>query len=237
MSLESRSTRAAGVMSLVFGALLFVPVIVLGAAIGWPASLSEPAAVLMPLIVEQEVAVRFGYLVYLAYSVLFLPAVVLIGRAVGESPTTRLAAGFAAASALARAIGILRWLTVLPAIAVAYMATPDAALAIVFDAINVYGGGIGELLGVSVFAAAAIGLLSRTIVTSTTMPTWLGHFGYLATAALLLPWLEVFGVDLGAILSVSVTVVQVFFLVAGVILLRIHWTHPVLVSESVEVAS
>ena len=142
---------SAGVVSLLFGALLFVPVIVLGAAIGWPASLDEPATVIMPLILDQQVAVQFGYLVYLAYSVLFFPAIALIGRVLGDSPTTRLAAIFAAISTLARSIGILRWLSVLPALAVAYAAEPSAAIAIAFDAINSYGGGIGELFGVALF--------------------------------------------------------------------------------------
>jgi len=51
--------------------LLFVPLGVLGTAIGWPASLGDPASVALPRLLQQEPIVRFGYLIYLAYSVLF----------------------------------------------------------------------------------------------------------------------------------------------------------------------
>lgn len=224
MTSTTAPAKLAGIVSIVFGVLLFVPVAVLGAAIGWPASLDEPAAVLMPLIVAQEDSVRLGYLVYLLYSVLFFPAIALIGRVVGDTPTTRLAIGFAAISAVARGIGILRWLTVLPAIAATYVAgtreNPQPGLEPIFDAINAYGGGIGELLGVSAFGALSIGFLSAAIVSSRVLPRWLGVFGFVAAACLMLPWLEVFGLDLGAILSVSVSVVQLWFLVAGAVLLR-----------------
>ena len=212
---------SAGVVSLLFGALLFVPVIVLGAAIGWPASLDEPATVIMPLILDQQVAVQFGYLVYLAYSVLFFPAIALIGRVIGDSPTTRLSTVFAAISTVARSIGIIRWLTVLPALAVAYAAEPTAAIAIAFDAINSYGGGIGELLGVSAFGALAIALTSVSIARSGTLPKWLAAFGFVAAIALMLPWLELLGIDLGAILSISVTVVQLWFFAMGFALMSL----------------
>ncbi|WP_247826293.1 DUF4386 family protein [Arthrobacter antioxidans] len=210
---------AAGTASLLFGVLLFVPLIVLGAAIDWPASLDEPATSIMPRIVEQADAVRVGYLVYLAYSIAFLPVVGLVAKVVGGSSLTRLAVLFAALSTLARSIGIIRWLTVLPALAAGYVATPDDAEAVVFDAINTFGGAIGELLGVSAFAAFSLTLLCVAILRSHTVPAWLGSFGFVVVAALLLPWLEVFGMDLGAAISVSSALVQLWFLVLGAVLL------------------
>jgi hypothetical protein len=51
--------------------LIFVPLSVLGSAINWPKSLSDPADKILPLLVEHASAVRFGYLVYLVYSILF----------------------------------------------------------------------------------------------------------------------------------------------------------------------
>jgi hypothetical protein len=218
MSFTTSSARWAGAFSIVFGLLMFVPLAVLGAAINWPASLDQPGSVLMPLIQEQETAVRIGYLVYLAYSVLFFPTIALIARVLGDSTTTRLATTFAAISALARSIGILRWLTVLPALATTYAVSADPALPALFDAINTYGGGIGELLGVSLFAALAIGLLAVRIIRSRTLPRWIGWFGVVAVVALLIPWVEVFGVDPGALLTVSVTVVQLWFLAIGIVL-------------------
>lgn len=203
-------TFPAGVVALVFGVLMFVPAIVLGAAIDWPASLGEPAAVMMPLLVEQSVAVQVGYLVYLAYSVLFLPAIALLGRLAGDTQLVRIAIVLAGLSALARAIGILRWLTVLPELA-ASGESPE-----LFDAINSYGGGIGELLGVSIFGAGAIALTA--IALRSVLPRWVAVSGIVVAAGLLLPWLEIFGIDLGPVISISVAGVQLWFLAVGSLL-------------------
>jgi Domain of unknown function (DUF4386) len=218
------STRSASLATLSFGVLMFVPLIVLGSAINWPASLDEPARVVMPLILEQQQSVRFGYLAYLAYSILFFPTITLVGNVLGDTSTMRLASSFAAISSLARSIGILRWLTVLPAIAALHATTNEPAQRMnfetLFTAINSFGGGIGELLGVSVFGALAIALVARAILESKRLPNWLGVFGFVAATGLLLPWLEVFGVNLGPIISLSVALVQVWFLALGIALWR-----------------
>lgn len=197
----------AGVVALVFGLLMFVPVIVLGSAIGWPASLDEPATVMMPLLREQAVAVQSGYLVYIAYSILFLPAIAVIGRLAGDSALVRIAIVLAAVSALARSIGIVRWLTVLPELA----ESGDSPQ--LFDAINSYGGAIGELLGVSLFGAGAIVTVSLAV--RHVLPRWVSISGVIVAAGLVLPWLELFGIDLGPIISISVAGVQLWFLAVG----------------------
>jgi hypothetical protein len=75
------------------GLLIFVPLAVLGGAIGWPASLGDPAAVALPRLLENEGAVRFGYLVYLAYSVLFLPVAIWTTRTLTRGDDSPLPAG------------------------------------------------------------------------------------------------------------------------------------------------
>jgi hypothetical protein len=212
--------RSAGLWSLAFALLMFVPIGILGASIGWPASLDYPPARLMPLILEQEGSVRVGYLAYLVYSVIFFPTIAALARVLGDDPLSRLATRFALVSTLARSIGILRWLTVMPLLASSYAAAPNAALETVFAAINSFGGGIGELLGVSLFGALAVGLIAWRILETRALPAWLGVWGLIAAGGLLLPWLEVFGVNLGAMLSISVTVLQLWFLALGVSLLR-----------------
>ena len=197
----------AGVVALVFGLLMFVPVIVLGSAIGWPASLDEPATVMMPLLREQASTVQLGYLAYLAYSILFLPAIALFARLAGDSSLVRIAIVLAAVSALARSIGIVRWLTALPELAESGE-SPE-----LFDAINSYGGAIGELLGVSLFGAGAIVVASLAV--RHVLPRWVSITGFIVAAGLVLPWLELFGIDLGPIISVSVAGVQLWFLAVG----------------------
>jgi hypothetical protein len=92
--------------------LIFVPVSVLGSAINWPKSLSAPAAKMLPLLLENASAVRFGYLVYLIYSILFwLIASLTIQVLSDDEPDSiwlHVATGFGIASAVARCLGIIR---------------------------------------------------------------------------------------------------------------------------------
>jgi hypothetical protein len=214
------AVRPAALWSIAFALLMFVPIGILSASIGWPASLDYPAARLMPLILEQEGNVRFGYLVYLLYSVVFFPTVAALARVLGDGPLTRLATQFALVSTLARAIGILRWLTVMPLLAGLHAAAPNQSLETAFTAINSFGGGIGELLGVSLFGALAVGLIAWRALETRAFPAWLGVWGLIAALGLVLPWLEVFGVNLGPLLSLGVANLQLWFLALGVTLLR-----------------
>ena len=93
--------RLVGLVSLVQGLLIFVPTIVLGQEIGWPATLGDPASIALPRLLEQASAVQLGYFAYLVMSVLFFVTVFMISRLT----LTRLAAsllpvvvGFAIAS-------------------------------------------------------------------------------------------------------------------------------------------
>jgi Domain of unknown function (DUF4386) len=104
--------------------LIFVPLTVLGSAINWPKSLSDPADKILPLLVEHASAVRFGYLVYLVYSILFWVIASLTIRVLiddeSDSIWLRVANGFGIASAVARCLGIIRWLVAMPALATLY---------------------------------------------------------------------------------------------------------------------
>lgn len=218
--------RGAGWAAVAQGLLLFVPLIVLGAAVDWPASLSDPASIALPRLADNEGAVRFGYAVYLLYSVLFAVTITLLARLVeGElvPGVRRLVIGFAVASAVARSIGIVRWLGPMPELAESYsIAADDAqryAIARVYDALNSYGGTIGEVLGVGLFAAVSIGLLSVGLLRSRTMPRWIGATSVVAAVALVLGIVELFGVDLGPVLTVTVTIAQLWFLATGAWLL------------------
>ena len=218
--------RAAGWTSIAQGLLLFVPLGVLGAAIDWPASLDRPAAEILPSIAQHEGAVRVGYLAYLVYSVLFGVTLVLLARLVeGRLPAgaRRLLVGLAIASVIARSIGIVRWLAPMPVLADAWGTAGDEAerrsIAHVYDAVNAWGGTIGEALGVGLFAAGALGILAAGLLRERRVPRWLAVWSAVAAAAVLLNTAELAGGDLGPVLTVSVTVVQLWFLAAGAWLL------------------
>ena len=58
--------------------LMLAALFILGAAINWPASLDEPAAVNLPLILEQAGAVTLGYGSYFLSSLLLTPIALLV---------------------------------------------------------------------------------------------------------------------------------------------------------------
>ncbi len=209
--------------------LIFAPLVILGVSINWPASLNEPAGVNLPLILEQYAAMMTGYSIYLLYSLLFWPMAYLTGRAIILSDTGnilfRVAAGFAVLSTLARALGIVRWLFAMPLLARMYTnpaATENSkeTISIVYEMLNAYAGGIGELLGVSLFAAIWLGLISVLLIRSSFWPSWLGYFGLIVMAFLLSNLLETFGMDMGAMISVSETLQHLWMLATAIIFLR-----------------
>ncbi|MEU5397885.1 DUF4386 domain-containing protein [Streptomyces sp. NPDC005963] len=223
----SDARRTAAVLLTVEALLIFVPAVVLGSAIGWPASLDDPAAVALPRLLEEEGAVRAGYAVYLLYSVLFLPVAVWTTRVLtdGEdSALSRVAVGFAIASTLARTIGISRWLLAMPGLAEAHGDASGAgvreSLAVQYQVLNDFAGGIGEVLGVSLFAVGWLVCTVTAALRAGSTPRWLLFSGFLVAAGLALPLAELAGVDSGAATSIGSSLLHLWFLAAAVTLFR-----------------
>jgi Domain of unknown function (DUF4386) len=217
-----RRGRALAVLLIADALLSFAPVAILGAAIGWPASLDNPAAQQLAAIAAAPGGVALGYGVYLLYSILVAP--VMIGLAahvfggLGQ-PLAATVAAFGTLSALARAIGILRWLTVMPVLATAH-ARADPALRAqlewLFAGLHAYGGGIGEVLGVGLFMAASVGTLAVGGLRHGRLPRWLAGMGgvsALLLAGLVLPVFR--GPDVVPV-AAAVSLLSAWMLAAGV---------------------
>lgn len=209
-TVETLPIRVAGWTTLAQALLLFVPLIVLGVAVEWPASLGDPASIALPRLAENEGAVRFGYAAYLLYSVLFAVTVTLLARLVeGDMAkgVRRLVVGFAIASVVARSIGIIRWLAPMPELADAYASATDEsqrfAIERIYDTLNSFGGTIGEALGVGLFAAISIGLLSIGLLRSSAIPRWIGVWSVISAIALAIGSIELLGVDPGPLLTIT----------------------------------
>ena len=218
--------RWAGSMSILQGLLLFVPLVVLGGAINWPESLSDPANVALPRLLENEGAVRLGYVAYLIYSVLFAVTMILLVRYAKTRASIGLGSmitGFAIASTVARCIGIIRWLVPVPVLAELYAASTDeaerTAISVTFEALNSFGGTIGEVLGVSIFAAISIGLFAIAVFKTRALPLWIGAFGLIAALAVLATAVELLGMDASSLIFLGTTIVQLWFLATGIWLL------------------
>ncbi|MFN7534196.1 MAG: DUF4386 family protein [Brevundimonas sp.] len=210
------------------GFSIFAPMAVLGGAIQWPDSLDYAPARMLPLLLEQLDAVRLGYGLYLGYSLLFLVTGVLTVRlAARPGPLGILgliAIGAASVSTLARAIGIIRWLTGSTILAEAYSVqglSPDARAAIeaMQAAMNAWGGAIGETLGVAAFAAIWAISVSLIILRDRQLPAWAGLTGLVAGVVVALPGLELFGVAPPVSIVLSTTGIQLWFMALGFLFL------------------
>ncbi|MEM6528956.1 MAG: DUF4386 family protein [Chloroflexota bacterium] len=226
---------SAAVLLIIEFFLIFVPMVILGQAINWPASLDEPASVNLPLILEQATAVSTGYFVYMLYSVLILPVGLVISKIVagGRRQDTLLliASGLAVGSAVLRVLGIIRWLIPMPILARIYVdpATSEAtreSISVMYDMLNGYAGSVGEVLGVGFFAALWVGVTSFVIVRDGTLPRWLGYYGLATALALLAGLLEIAGVDIGIFITINVTMLHFWWLfIALIIVFRPQWVR------------
>ena len=219
---QGRRTWGLGLLLIGEALLSFAPLAVLGPAIGWPASLGSPAAQQLAAIGAAPTAVATGYAIYLVYSLLIAPLmIVLAARTFGSlaHPLAATVAAFGALSALARAIGILRWLTVMPVLATAHAAADPATRAqieLVFTATTRYGGGIGEVLGVSLLMAASVATLCAGALRQHALPTWLAALGLIAAAALAGMALPTLGLPLAVPTAAAVSLLSVWMLATGV---------------------
>jgi hypothetical protein len=202
--------------------LAFAPLAILAPAIGWPASLGAPAGVQLAAIAARPDAVAFGYGVYLLYSMLIAPAMIgLAARVFGglHGPLASTVAAFAALSALARAIGILRWLTVMPSLAAAHArgdAIARGPIEALFGALTAYGGGIGEVLGVSLFMAASVGTLSGAALVRGGMPRALAAGGMVVALMLAALAAPEFRLPEFMPVAAAVTALSVWMIAVGV---------------------
>ena len=201
--------------------LIFVPMVILGGAIDWPASLDFPPSQVLPLIGANLQDVRLGYGVYLVYSLMWAVMGTVIAwlavRRVGTfGPAMMLAVGLASVSALARAIGIIRWLTASTALADAH-AAPGAdrgAIEAVQLVVNAWGGAIGENLGVAIFAGAWMLVVAILILRHGGLPRWLGLLAIPVGVVVMLPALEMFGISLISIM-ISTSAIHVWLMLVG----------------------
>jgi hypothetical protein len=140
--------------------LFLIPLVVLGQAIGWPASLRLPADEILPLIAQKAFEVQVGYWGYMLTSVAFVPLAVALRRHAIQNGETGLlvdaAAALGVAAGVLKTLGIVRWLAAMPALATLYTTNADptvrTALEVSYLALNGYAGGVGELLGVQLFS-------------------------------------------------------------------------------------
>lgn len=183
--------------------------LILAPAIDWPVSLDEPAGVILPMILAKADAVGAGYGSYLLHALLLIPLAVLLRHTLRMSPVIGGAAiALGVLAGFAKALGIARWLLLMPGLAAAYVdpaasEATRAAIAVVYGAFNAYAGGIGEILGVGLFAGLWTALLSIALMRLGGVARILGLVGLGAAGLLLATLPSVAGFKSAALLTLS----------------------------------
>ena len=208
-ALSSTRSRPSGTAALLLFqfATMWGAFFILAPAINWPASLDEPPATILPLILDQSVAVFAGYLSYLIHALALIPLAILLRDALRlDGAMGRAVVTLGVLAGFAKALGICRWLFLMPSLAAAYTdpaaspATRDA-IAVVYEAFNAYAGGVGELMGVGLFA----GVWTIVISIAALRLGWtvIGYAGFGSAALLLSTLLSVVGIESPIMLTLS----------------------------------
>ncbi|MBU44945.1 MAG: hypothetical protein CMN76_17120 [Spirochaetaceae bacterium] len=233
MESEKRPLAWLGILIAVLSFTLFqAAFITLGSAIQWPDSLDYPPERIFPLLIEKASAVYSGYYMYLMYSLLLIPIVQISGGLFTDRGTfwsvqlMKVAVGFAVASAVLRALGIVRW-----QYAMMYLAgvheQPEASAAaiqtteIVFQTLNLYAGKVGEHLGVGLTGSLMLAFYGLALLGADLNRKWLGWLS-LIVATLIIPLEDFFSFIPDFYITFSTTVFLLWILVVAGALFRLQ---------------
>jgi hypothetical protein len=213
-------------LALLQTALFLVPLVVLGRAIGWPASLRLPASDALPLIAAQADAVLLGYGAYLLVSLALIPlAFALRSWIAAGGPVGWLADALAfvgAAAGLFKTLGIVRWLSVMPMLAAEYRETTEPLARLMIElnyrAANAYAGAVGELLGVQLLSGLWLVGIGAALLRRG--KTWLGWSGAFVGTLFLLTALRLVWPQAALIQSAAAPLALVWFVALAVVVWR-----------------
>lgn len=152
---------------------------------GYDDILREPAAVVLQRFHQGGSDLVLAWLAFALSALLFLVVVRSFNRLLELHNASDPGADvLGIGSALAQAIGLLRWVLVVPGLAATYVdptatdATRDATL-VVFDAVHRYGGMVlGEMIG-QLLLAAWTGVVAIKLMHLGVVPSWLAAMGLL----------------------------------------------------------
>lgn len=170
---------------LVFVVAASVPYSWLIAHFAYPAILRAPTAEILTQFHTGGSPLVWAWLCFGISALLFIPVALGFERLFALKGLPRNGAALlGTASALAQAIGLLRWVLVVPPLASAFVdqgssATTRDAVAVVFNAVHAYGGMLlGEFLG-QLLLAAWTALAGMQMLRCGVVPRWLAAAGLL----------------------------------------------------------
>lgn len=224
------------------GLLVVIPVVFMAGFTGLQMSFGYPDILRHP---AGEVLTRFaagGVDLHLYWYAMFASAMALIAAAISAGLTfwrqdnllAGLAIGFGTLAGLVQALGLLRWVILVPTLAANYLAPgateiEKATTVAIFDFANQYlGAGIGEHMGY-LFTAVWTALMSALLVKDHRI---VAGSGFVIAGGVAFGLLEPFGVALAApVVAISFSLWAVWTLLVGLIMLRDGRRSPVALAQ------
>lgn len=190
----------------------------------YPDILRHPAGEVLTRFAHGGVELHLFWYLMMVAALAFIPAAIALAQSYwSRNPTVAaFSAGFGILAGLVQALGLLRWVMLVPALAASYVA-PDATPAqqemamALFDAANRYlGMGVGEHLG---YLFTALWTLTIALLVWARF-RWLALAGIVIAAGVAAGMLEPFGVPGAAdINSIAFSAWALWAIVLGVVLL------------------
>jgi hypothetical protein len=196
---QSRLRQLTGILFITGAVLINVPYSLLIMNFNYPAILREPAGDILTQFHAGDTSLIFTWLAFAWISVPLLFGILIYPRAVGvkDSALLDVATATGVIAFLVQAIGLLRWVFVVPVLANIYVdpaasETAKEAAIIAFQTIHQYGGVIfGEHLG-QLFSIAWTLTLCAAAWQLRLFPRWLAGFGVVSALIYLLAQTELF---------------------------------------------
>jgi hypothetical protein len=211
--------------------LVAIPVVFMAGFTGlqmtfeYPDILRHPAGEVLTRFAAGGIDLHLFWYAMMAAALALIPASIGAGLAFWKNDNflAALSIGFGVLAGLVQALGLLRWVILVPSLAASYVAPGateiDQAMAgSVFEAANAYlGVGVGEHIGYFFTGLWTITLSALVFA----QWRYLSVAGFAIAAGVLFGMLEPFGVGLaGSVVAISFSVWAVWTLVLGVLMLR-----------------
>lgn len=226
-------SRLTGVGLIILGIYLNIPFSILSVIFDYPEILREPTGHVLTLFKQGGPSLIAVWYAFALTPIILVIVVLLMDRVLLENREGKigLAAVFGVLAGILQALGLIRWVFVVPGLADAYTdpkanEATKAAAAIVFEGFHQYAGvAIGEHLG-QLFTALWLILVSAAIIESDRFCNWQGIAGIIIALFMILGLVEGFatvipfdGAIIGVFTPLSFIALSVWMIVLGIVLL------------------
>jgi hypothetical protein len=229
--------RTTGILLILLVVLSNIPYMLLIQTFGYDDILREPVDVVLTQFHAGGTRLILTWFTFGLAALLFVPASLLLHQVMNwqmqrnDLPYLPIATLMGTLSGILQAIGLMRWVFVVPVLANIYTAptasaTTHDAVSVVYQAVHQYGGVvIGEHLGQTLLIGWTIGV-GLTMRTSPLFKSWVAWWGLFTTPLLLLGQSELLATVIPEMPIVETTPIgfilwEVWLLVVGVSLLRV----------------